>query len=80
MTRNEVTALILAAKLKRKLSWAQLAEVLGQSKEWSTAALLGQMTLTEQQAQAVGRALDLPEAAVAQADQRLRHHVQGTDP
>ena len=47
MTRNEVTALILAAKLKRKLSWAQLAEVLGQSKEWSTAALLGQMTLTE---------------------------------
>ncbi|MBN9427695.1 MAG: cyanase [Burkholderiales bacterium] len=66
MTRNEVTALILAAKLKRKLSWAQLAEVLGQSKEWSTAALLGQMTLTEQQAQAVGRALDLPEAAVAQ--------------
>ena len=41
MTRSEVTALILAAKLKKKLSWAQLAEVLGQSKEWSPAALLG---------------------------------------
>ncbi|MGD9944665.1 MAG: cyanase [Burkholderiaceae bacterium] len=66
MTRNEVTALILASKLKKKLSWARLAEVLGQSKEWSTAALLGQMTLTAAQAEVVGRLLDLPEAAVAQ--------------
>ncbi|HRQ56746.1 MAG TPA: cyanase [Azoarcus taiwanensis] len=65
MTREEVTALILAAKLKKKLSWAQLAEVVGFSKEWSTAALLGQMTLTEAQAKAVGEVLDLPEDAVA---------------
>ena len=65
MTRDDVTALILAAKLKKKLSWAQLAEVVGFSKEWSTAALLGQMTLTEAQAKAVGEALDLPEDAVA---------------
>ena len=34
-------------------------------KEWSTAALLGQMTLTEAQASAVGEALDLPAEAVA---------------
>ncbi len=66
MTRNEVTDLILAAKLKKKMSWAQLAEIVGFSKEWSTAALLGQMTLTEAQAQAVGAALELPEEAVAQ--------------
>ena len=65
MTREEVTALILAAKLKKKLNWAQLAEVVGFSKEWSTAALLGQMTLTEAQAKAVGEVLDLPEDAVA---------------
>ena len=65
MTRDDVTALILAAKLKKKLSWAQLAEVVGFSKEWSTAALLGQMTLTEAQAKAVGEVLDLPEDAVA---------------
>ena len=65
MTREEVTALILVAKLKKKLSWAQLAEVVGFSKEWSTAALLGQMTLTEAQAKAVGEVLDLPEDAVA---------------
>jgi cyanate lyase len=66
MTREEVTALILAAKLRKRLSWTQLAEVVGHSKEWSTAALLGQMTLTEAQAKAVGDALDLPEEAVAQ--------------
>lgn len=65
MTREEVTALILAAKLKKKLSWAQLAEVVGFSKEWSTAALLGQMTLTETQAKAVGEVLDLSDDAVA---------------
>ncbi len=65
MTRDDVTALILAAKLKKKLSWAQLAEVVGFSKEWSTAALLGQMTLTEAQAKAVGEVLELPEDAVA---------------
>ena len=66
MTRNEVTALILESKLKHKLSWAQLAEILGYSKEWSTAALLGQMALTETQAKAVGAALELPEDAIAQ--------------
>lgn len=65
MTREQVTALILAAKIKKKLSWTQLAAVVGHSKEWSTAALLGQMTLTAAQAEAIGKALDLPEDAVA---------------
>jgi cyanate lyase len=66
MTRDDVTALILSAKLAKGLSWAQLAETIGHSKEWSTAALLGQMTLTEAQAKAVGAALDLPAEAVTQ--------------
>ena len=66
MNREEVTDLIVTQKVKKKLTWAQLAEVVGHSKEWSAAALLGQMTLTEAQAHAVGIALDLPEDAVAQ--------------
>jgi len=66
MNREEVTDLIVTQKIKKKLTWAQLAEIVGHSKEWSTAALLGQMTLTEAQAKAVGAALDLPEEAVAQ--------------
>jgi cyanate lyase len=57
--------MILAAKRQKKLSWAKLSTLVGQSKEWSTAALLGQMTLSASQAKAVAEALDLPEDAVA---------------
>jgi cyanate lyase len=64
MNRNDVTELIVSRKISKKQSWAQLAEVVGQSKEWTTAALLGQMTLTSTQAAAVGTTLDLPEEAV----------------
>ena len=65
MTRTDVTEMILVARRKKKLSWAKLAAVIGQSKEWSTAALLGQMALSETQASLVGAALDLPEDAIA---------------
>ena len=64
MNRNEVTDLILAAKLKKRLKWADLAKAVGHSKEWTTAALLGQMTLTETQAKTVGELLGLPDDAV----------------
>ena len=65
MNRADVTEMILAARRQKKLSWAKLAAMVGHSKEWSTAALLGQMTLSETQAAVVGAALDLPEEAVA---------------
>ena len=64
MTRNEVTELVITQKLRKKLSWSQLAEAIGRSKEWSTAALLGQMTLDAEQATKVGALLDLPAEAV----------------
>ncbi|WP_199509190.1 cyanase [Glaciecola sp. KUL10] len=66
ITRNEVTELIILQKQLKNLTWPQLADIVGQSKEWTTAALLGQMTLTADQASRVGLALELPEAAVAQ--------------
>lgn len=66
MTRNEVTELIITNKLRKKLKWEQLAEVVGHSKEWTTAALLGQMTLTAEQATKVGALLELPADAIAQ--------------
>ena len=65
MTRDEVTQLIITKKLSKKLKWSELAEVTGQSKEWTTAALLGQMALSAEQAEKVGEALDLPGEAVA---------------
>ena len=64
MNRNDVTEMIVAAKLKKGLKWPELAAKVGKSKEWTTAALLGQMALSAKQAAAVGQALELPEEAV----------------
>jgi cyanate lyase len=64
MTRNEVTEMIVAAKIGKGLKWGDIAEKIGQSKEWATAACLGQMTLTQKQAESVGKLLGLPQEAV----------------
>lgn len=66
MNRLEVTELIVANKLRKGFKWETIAKAVGQSKEWVTAGCLGQMTFTAEQAQAVGRLLDLPEEAVEQ--------------
>lgn len=66
MTRNDVTELIITQKLNKNLTWPELAKSIGMSKEWTTAALLGQMTLTAQQAATVGVLLDLPAEAIIQ--------------
>ena len=59
MSRDAVTAKIVAAKVAKNISWAKVAKHVGQSKEWTTAACLGQMTLTAAQAKAVGKLFDL---------------------
>ena len=64
MTRNDVTEMIVMARLKKGLSWAKLAKAIGHSKEWTTAALLGQMQMTKQQAEKAGKLLGLPADAV----------------
>jgi len=66
MTRDEVTEMVITHKLRKQLTWTQLAEAIGQSKEWTTAALLGQMTLNAEQAGIVGQMLELPAEAVEQ--------------
>lgn len=66
MTRNEVTELIIMQKLKLNLTWKQLADAIGLSKEWTTAALLGQMTLSAEQASTIGSMLQLPSEAITQ--------------
>ena len=64
MTRNDVTELVVANRIQKGLTWAEIAKAVGQSKEWTTAALLGQMTMTPEQAQAAAEILDLPDAAI----------------
>jgi len=57
--------MIQSAKILKGIKWSQIAEVVGQSKEWSTAACLGQMAMTKQQAEAVGELLELTDEAIA---------------
>ena len=65
MNRNDVTDMIVAAKRTKNLKWVDIANKIGLSKEWTTAALLGQMTLSKAQADIIGQTLDLPIEAVA---------------
>jgi len=64
MTRHDVTELVVESRLKKGLSWAKIAKAVGASKEWTTAALLGQMQMTKPQAEAAGKLLGLPAYAV----------------
>jgi cyanate lyase len=61
MSRIEVTEKIVAAKVAKGLRWADVAAKVGLSKEWVTAACLGQMTLTQQQAAEIGTIFGLTE-------------------
>ena len=61
MNRNDVTEKIIAAKVSRGLAWDEVARKVGQSKEWTTALCLGQMTASAEQAKAVGEIFGLSE-------------------
>ena len=65
MNRDVVTQKIVAAKVKNGLKWADIAKTLGQSKEWVTAACLGQMTFTKEQAEAAGKLFHLTDEEMA---------------
>jgi cyanate lyase len=64
MTRSDVTEMIVMARIRKGLKWSKLAKAIGQSKEWTTAALLGQMQMTQDQASIAGKLLGLPADAV----------------
>ena len=65
MNRDIVTQQIVAAKVKDGLKWADIAKTIGQSKEWVTAACLGQMTFTKEQAEAAGKLFHLTDEEMA---------------
>lgn len=64
MTREDVTDLIYSAKVQKGIKWADVAKKLKLSKEWTTAACLGQMTLTAAQAETIGKIFGLPKEAI----------------
>ena len=59
MNRNDVTEKIISTKVSQGLQWSDIANKVGQSKEWTTAACLGQMTLNKEQAGVLGEIFGL---------------------
>ncbi len=65
MDRNDVTRKILSTKVSKGIKWADVAKKIGLSKEWVTAACLGQMTLDAKQAKTIGKIFGLDEDEIA---------------
>ena len=59
ISRAELTEKIVHTKTLSGVKWADIAKAVGQSKEWTTAALMGQISLTKEQAIAAGNALGI---------------------
>jgi cyanate lyase len=59
MNRLDVTEKIISTKVAKGLKWSDIADKVGLSKEWVTAACLGQMTLDAKQADVLAGIFDL---------------------
>ena len=65
MDRTDVTRKIVETKVAKGIKWTDVAKKVGLSKEWTTAACLGQMTLDAKQAKTVGKIFGLDENDIA---------------
>src|ERR1700751_4184119 len=65
MTRAEATQKILAAKNQKYLTFEAIAAAVGRHKVWTTAALLGQATMSSEEAKKAGAVLGLEPDVVA---------------
>ena len=66
ISRAEAAELILAAKLEKKLTFEAIAKAVGRHKVWVTAALLGQATMSAEEAKKAAEVLGLgPQVALA---------------
>ncbi|WP_313477279.1 cyanase [Stutzerimonas kunmingensis] len=64
-SREQVTQMIVSAKVSKGLKWAHVAESIGMSKEWTTAGCLGQMAFDKAQAETLRQLFELSDEAVA---------------
>ncbi|MBI2808313.1 MAG: cyanase [Planctomycetes bacterium] len=65
MTRLEATEKILAAKAQKNLTFTAIAAAVGRHPVWTTSALLGQATMTADEARKAGAILGLEPDVVA---------------
>ena len=65
MNRQLLAEKITALKHRRGIRWKQLAEAMGRSPGFATAALLGQMSLSSEEAEKAGELLGLEQDEIA---------------
>jgi cyanate lyase len=81
ITRAEATAHILAAKHAKSLTFEAIAKAVGRHKVWVTAALMGQATMSVEEANAAAQVLGLgPEVAQALQEIPLKGSLDSTVP
>ena len=64
-SREHVTAHIMSEKVVKSIKWADVADKVGLSKEWTTSACLGQMAFDKKGAEIVGEIFSLSDEEVA---------------
>jgi cyanate lyase len=81
ITRKEATAQILAAKKAKGLTFAEIAKAIGRHQVWVTAALLGQASMSVDEAKAAIKILGLePEVAAVLQDPPLKGSLDSPVP
>lgn len=77
MSKSAAADLVVSARIRRGLSWAEIADELGTPVVWTTAALLGQHPMSAEQAERVCQLLGLDEEV---AESLRLQPSRGTDP
>ena len=63
--RQQVTDMIISAKVLKWIKWSDVATERELSQEWVTAACLGQMAFNKEQAEKIGQIFGLSNEAIA---------------
>ncbi|MGY1840974.1 MULTISPECIES: cyanase [unclassified Modestobacter] len=77
LSKSDAADLVVAARIRRGLTWAQLAEEIGAPVVWTTAALLGQHPMSQHQAELATKLLGLDETV---AESLQLQPSRGSDP
>ncbi|WP_063061522.1 cyanase [Nocardia sienata] len=77
MSKRAAADLVVAARIRQELSWADIADALGAPLVWTTAALLGQHPMTAEQADKVCGLLGLDDSV---AESLVLQPARGADP
>ena len=82
-TKEDVTALILAAKKQEGLTWEEIATAIGMSPVWTHSAAMGMNAMPAEKAAALSELLSLPEGSqdiLEESPTKIWEQAVPTDP